>query len=197
MGLRIGGQTPYTSDGPGRLPWLTFRRNPLIKKSARRSSRARSTLASRGKLLDAVALLKADHRQVGAWFKAFSKSRSASRKQKLATMICNALTVHMAIEEGIFYPAFLRATQDLDMHHEAIVEHAGAKSLIRQIRRSSPANSFFASKVKVLGEQITHHVEEEEEPGGMFAEARKSGMDLRAVGGRMAARKKVLARRER
>ena len=168
-----------------------------MKTTARRRSKTRPSPAGNRKLPDAVALLKADHRKVGAWFKAFPKARSAARKRELASEICDALTVHMAIEEGIFYPAFLRATQDLDMHHEAIVEHAGAKSLIRQIRRSSPTNSFFASKIKVLGEQIAHHVKDEEEPGGMFAEARKSGMDLRAVGGRMAARKKVLARRAR
>ena len=141
---------------------------------------------------DAIALLKADHRQVGAWFKAFGKVRSASRKQHLATSICKALRVHVAIEEGIFYPAFLRATGDLDMHHEALVEHASAKSLIRQIENSTPSNPFFSSKVKVLGEQITHHVDEEEEPGGMFAEARKSSMDLRVVGARMLAKKRSL-----
>ena len=126
-----------------------------MKATARRRSRTRSDKTTRSKGPDAVTLLKADHRQVGAWFKAFEKARTAARKQNLATSICKALRIHVAIEEGIFYPAFLRATGDLPMHHEALVEHAGAKSLIRQIEKSRPSDPFFAAKVKVLGEQIT------------------------------------------
>ena len=57
---------------------------------------------------DAIALLKADHRQVEEWFEQFEKARNVDRKQELATRICNALTVHTTIEEEIFYPAFLR-----------------------------------------------------------------------------------------
>src|SRR5580698_4660332 len=84
----------------------------------------RSTSSSRAKSLDAIALLKADHRQVEQWFSQFEKTSSANKKQQLASNICAALTVHTSIEEEIFYPAFLRATGDQDMHHEAIVEHA-------------------------------------------------------------------------
>ena len=79
-----------------------------------------------GKPQDAVALLKADHAQVKAWFGEFEKTRSSARKQQLAKDICLALKVHTKIEEEIFYPAFLQATKDKDMHHEAIVEHDGA-----------------------------------------------------------------------
>ena len=75
---------------------------------------------------DAIALLKADHRQVEEWFEQFEKARNVDRKQELATRICNALTVHTTIEEEIFYPAFLEATDDKDMHHEAEIEHEGA-----------------------------------------------------------------------
>jgi hypothetical protein len=96
-----------------------------------RSMATRKRTAKRPK--DAVALLKADHAQVKAWFGEFEKSRSSAKKQTLATQICRALTVHCAIEEEIFYPAFLAATKDKDTHHEAIVEHAGAKKLIAEI----------------------------------------------------------------
>ena len=82
---------------------------------------------------DAIALLKADHRQVEDWFEQFCKARDDDRKQKLATQICNALKVHTTIEEEIFYPAFLEATDDLKLHHEAEVEHNGAKKLIAEI----------------------------------------------------------------
>jgi len=141
---------------------------------------------------DAIALLKADHRQVEKWFKEFEKARTDGRKLELATDICNALKVHTTIEEEIFYPAFLEATDDKDLHHEAEIEHDGAKNLIAQIDASSPDDEYFGSKVKVLSEMIKHHVKEEEQPGGMFAEAKKSNMDLDALGEQLASRKAEL-----
>lgn len=141
---------------------------------------------------DAISLLKADHRQVEAWFSEFEKAKSDSKKQQLASQICEALLVHTAIEEEIFYPAFLEATQDKDTHHEAVVEHAGAKTLIAEIQRLSPEDDYFDAKVTVLSEMIKHHVKEEEQPGGMFAEAKKSDMDLAALGERLEARKREL-----
>ena len=135
-------------------------------------STAAKKKAASPKTPDAVALLKADHRQVKQWFDEFEKSRSAKVKQTLAANICKALTVHTEIEEEIFYPAFLAATKDKDMHHEAIIEHDGAKKLIAEIEASSPADDYFDSKVHVLSEMIKHHVKEEEQPDGMFAERR-------------------------
>jgi len=144
---------------------------------------------------DAISLLKADHRQVQDWFSEFQKSKSASRKQQLVSRICEALTVHTTIEEEIFYPAFLEATRDKDIHHEAIVEHDGAKKLIGQIQGMSPEDDYFDAKVTVLSEMIKHHVREEEKPGGMFAEARKSDMDLHALGDQLRARKQEVQSR--
>jgi hemerythrin superfamily protein len=142
---------------------------------------------------DAVTLLKADHKQVKKWFAEFAKSRSATKKKSLADKICDALKVHTEIEEQIFYPAFLRATKDKDMHHEAIVEHAGAKDLIAQIQASDPSDDYYDSKVHVLSEMIKHHVNEEEQKGGMFAEAKASRkMDLDLLGQEMLERKKEL-----
>ncbi len=97
--------------------------------------------------------------------------------------------MHAQIEEEIFYPAFIEATDDKDLHHEAVVEHAGAKKLIAEIQKSSPADDYFDAKVKVLSEMIKHHVKEEEQRDGMFAEAKKADMDLGALGAKMAARK--------
>jgi hemerythrin superfamily protein len=141
---------------------------------------------------DAIALLKADHRQVESWFSQFKKAKKTDRKRKLAEEICHALKVHTRIEEEIFYPAFLVATREKDIHHEAEVEHAGAKKLIADIEAMNPEDDYYDAKVKVLSEMIKHHVKEEEKPGGMFAEARKSDMDLDDLGGRMKARKEEL-----
>lgn len=150
--------------------------------------------SGKNKAQDAVALLKADHRQVEQLFERFGKSRGGAVKRQLAASICSALTVHTRIEEEIFYPAFLEATGDKDLHHEAIVEHAGAKKLIAEIEGMNPEDDYFDARVTVLGEMIKHHVKEEEQAGGMFAEAKKSGMDLKGLGERMSAKKMELER---
>jgi hemerythrin superfamily protein len=165
------------------------------KAKAKSKSKAKGrgrTASRRTRGNDAVALLKADHRQVEQLFAQFQKARDDQRKLELATSICNALKVHTAIEEEIFYPAFLEAAEDEDIHHEAIVEHDGAKKLIAEIEASGPDDDFYDAKVTVLSEMIKHHVKEEEQPGGMFAEARKAGMDLAALGEQLAARKAEL-----
>jgi hemerythrin superfamily protein len=153
---------------------------------------ARATPKSKSSKQDAIALLKADHRQVEEWFEQFEKARDDQRKQKLATQICNALKVHTTIEEEIFYPAFLEATDDKDTHHEAEVEHDGAKKLIAEIEAIGPDDEYYDAKVKVLSEMIKHHVKEEEGTGGMFSEARKSELDLKELGEQLAARKMEL-----
>jgi hypothetical protein len=162
-----------------------------MEKSLRNGKTARRTRrASAGK--DAIAVLKADHRQVEGWFAQFKKSRKTERKAELAGKICNALKMHTRIEEEIFYPAFLAATDDTEIHHEAEVEHAGAKRLIAEIEGMAPGEDYYDAKVKVLSEMIKHHVKEEEKPGGMFAEARKSDMDLDSIGQRLRALKEQL-----
>jgi hypothetical protein len=161
----------------------TARRTQAATRSSRRSSPARN---------DAIALLKSDHRQVEDWFEQFEKARSEDRKQDLATKICNALRVHTQIEEEIFYPAFYEATREEDLHHEAIVEHDGAKKLIAEIESSGPGDEYYDARVKVLSEMIKHHVKEEEQRDGLFAKARSSDMDLEAVGEQLAARKAEL-----
>jgi hemerythrin superfamily protein len=160
--------------------------------SSRDASRFNAKAGHSAKPVNAITLLKADHRQVAEWFEEFEKSRSADKKAALAQKICAALRAHTTIEEEIFYPAFLEATGDTDIHHEAEVEHAGAKALISQIEKSDPSDDHFDAKVKVLSELIRHHVKEEEQPDGMFAEARDSQMDLEELGARLQARKEEL-----
>src|SRR5687768_8571006 len=141
---------------------------------------------------DAIGLLKADHREVEGYFEAFEKARSDDRKQQLAEKICRALTVHTTIEEEIFYPAFLEATEEEDLHHEAAVEHDGAKKLIAEIESSGPDDEYYDAKVTVLSEMIKHHVNEEEKRDGLFAKSRQSEMDLDALGEQLASRKAEL-----
>ena len=141
---------------------------------------------------DAIALLKADHRKVEELFEAYEKATGDGRKQKLAEQICMELTVHAKIEEDVFYPACEGAVEQ-DLIDEAYVEHDGAKVLIAEIEAGGPDDKFYDAKVKVLSEMIEHHVEEEEKRvEGMFAQARKAGLDMDDLGERMAAEKKSL-----
>jgi hemerythrin superfamily protein len=165
------------------------KRSTTGRSQKRSGSRSAARSSSRAKPQDAIALLKADHRQVEEWFSQFEKSNSSSRKQDLAQKICMALKAHTMIEEEIFYPAFLEATEEEDIHHEAEVEHDGAKKLIAQIESSGPDDEYFDARVTVLSEMIKHHVKEEEKRDGMFAKARQADMDLTVLGEQLAARK--------
>jgi hemerythrin superfamily protein len=141
---------------------------------------------------DAIALLKADHRAVEELFEKFEKASDYERKRKLAEEICLELSVHAQIEEEIFYPA-CEGKVDEDLLKESYVEHDGAKVLIAEISKGSPDDDFYDAKVKVLQEEIEHHVEEEEKRlEGLFAQARKAELDMDALGQDLAARKAQL-----
>ena len=145
--------------------------------------------------LDATQLLTQDHRKVEELFEQFEKASGDGRKEKIAKQICTELKVHAMIEEEIFYPA-LRGKIEEDALDEAYVEHDGAKLLINDIEAGGPDEEFYDAKVKVLQEQIEHHVKEEEkESGNIFQQARAADVDLVALGEQMAARKAELMER--
>ena len=144
------------------------------------------------KKLDAIALLKADHDQVEDLFKQYEKASGDGRKEKLAKQICRELTIHTTIEEEIFYPA-CEGKVDEDLLKEAYVEHDAAKVLIAEIEAGEPSDEFYDAKVKVLQEQIEHHIEEEEKRvEGLFSQARKAGLDMDALGEQLESRKTEL-----
>jgi len=141
---------------------------------------------------DAIALLKADHREVEDLFAKFEKASGEGRKQALAHEICRQLTVHATIEEEIFYPACEGKVED-ELLKEAYVEHDAAKLLIAEIEAGGPSDEYYDAKVKVLKEEIEHHVEEEEKRlEGLFSQARKAGLDMDSLGELLAARKAEL-----
>jgi hemerythrin superfamily protein len=144
---------------------------------------------------DAVTLLKADHAEVKKLFKAYqklvNKDADAGERQATAEQICMLLTVHAQIEEEIFYPAAREVLGDeVDLVDEADVEHASAKDLIAQIQSGQPDDDHYDARVKVLGEYIEHHVQEEE--GEMFPKVKDAGLDTKAVGQQLAERKEEL-----
>jgi hypothetical protein len=132
---------------------------------------------------DAIALLKADHREAESLFKEYEQLKEAGKTQEkfaVATKVCDALLIHMEIEEKLFYPQVRGQIDEDDMMNEALVEHAGAKDLIKQLGSMKPDDPMFDAKVKVLSDQIEHHVKEEEKE--MFPEAKKSNINLKELG---------------
>jgi hypothetical protein len=139
---------------------------------------------------DAIALLKADHRKVEELFEKYETARS--KKSDIARQICMELTIHTMLEEEIFYPACREGGVESDMLDEANVEHDGAKVLIAELENGKPDDAFHDAKVKVLSEEIKHHVKEEEKRGGIFTGAREADLDLEALGEQLTARKEEL-----
>ncbi|HEY3645983.1 MAG TPA: hemerythrin domain-containing protein [Gammaproteobacteria bacterium] len=137
---------------------------------------------------DAVALLKADHQEAKELYKKFFKAKTAAQKKELAGQLCLALSVHMRIEEDIFYPAVAKALKEKDklVVPEARVEHSSLKRLITEVEEA-PEDDEFEARVQVMCEYTTHHVKEEETK--MFPKAKASGVDLADLGERLQYRK--------
>lgn len=146
------------------------------------------------KTQDAITLLTEDHKNVRKMFADFEKLKkgngSSDAKAALVARICGELSVHAYVEEEIFYPVVREAIGDDDLMDEADVEHAEAKDLIAQLKDMKPWDDHYDAKVTVLGENIAHHVKEEE--GEMFPGAKKAKVDMKELGAQIVRRKKAL-----
>jgi len=139
--------------------------------------------------VDAIDLLKQDHERVEKAFKEFEKMdrQDTEACRGLIERVCEALTVHSTLEEEIFYPAVREAIDDDDLMSEAAVEHETARMLIEQLQNMAPDDPNYFATFTVLGEYVRHHIKEEQNE--MFPAARKSGIDLAALGERLRARR--------
>ncbi len=130
------------------------------KRSPRQTARRSSDLKK------IVKALEDDHSKVDKLFKRFEKLKKAEDESRyeLVPQICTMLKVHAKLEEDLVYPAAHEILgDDADMVEEAQVEHASAKQLIAELEQMNTEEPLFDAKVKVLGEYINHHVEEEED----------------------------------
>ena len=145
---------------------------------------------------DAIALLKADHRKVEQLFDSYEKANDNAQKRKIAKEVCTELIIHTIIEEEIFYPACREKIGDQKMN-EAQVEHDGAKVMIMELLAGSPdKDEYYDAKLKVLAEEIKHHVHEEEKRSeGIFAKAKEAGVETAELSQRLTARKQELKAR--
>lgn len=156
--------------------------------SKSRTASTRKSTTARGK--DAIAVLKAQHRDVEKLFDQFRKARAEDRKAKLSQQICTQLKIHTRIEEELLYPTAHDELSDVTLVDEAYVEHNAAKELIADIEKTEPSDEMFEARMKVLEEQILHHVKEEERE--LFPKIRKADMDLKAMGEALEKRTKEL-----
>jgi len=144
--------------------------------------------------VDAVEILKREHRTFARQFQALFAAHSAHRRRELATQLCNELKIHFALEEDIFFPAFVYATQDTLTRCVAFIHHESAKSLIEEIEGLDPVDSEFLGRAHALSRMISHHSNEAERPNGIFDEARTADMDWTRVGTALLERKQALER---
>jgi hemerythrin superfamily protein len=165
----------------------------MAKTSAQKKpTEAEETTRGAAGALDAIALLKADHKQVAAMFEEFLEGDLADdAKDNLAANICKALSIHAQIEEEIFYPAAREAvsSDDEDLLDEAEVEHGSIKDLVAAIEGHED-DALFDAQVKVMSEWVKHHVKEEETE--LFPKLSKTDMDMKEIGAALAARKEAL-----
>ena len=112
--------------------------------------------------MNAIKLLKHQHREVDALFKQLHKAKAGGPRRSVFEKIADALAVHSAIEERHFYPAVKEKPTETILL-ESVEEHLAVKRVIADLLRLDAADETFAAKVKVLEDEVVHHVEEEEE----------------------------------
>ena len=142
--------------------------------------------------MDAIALLKADHKAVEERFAMFSAlgNRAFKAKGKIVKDVIKALTKHAAIEEAVFYPiARERLQESGHLVLEALEEHHVVKWTLSELDQMNPSEERFDAKFTVLMETVRHHVREEEKV--LFPAVRKafSKLELHELGEELASAK--------
>jgi hypothetical protein len=142
-----------------------------------------------------VASLKDDHKDVKRALREFEKldaRADAPRMQALVARTLALLEMHATLELELFYPALRAAAVEGDLVDEAEIEHASMTALIEQTRRAGPSDAKYVARIKVLGEYVRHHVQEEEKPCSAPSGARPVRWEELAAA--MAARRMELMR---
>ena len=138
---------------------------------------------------DVFEMLKTDHRHVQDLFTRFEDADKRTRAS-IADEALTALEVHAALEEELVYPAIAEVIDDEETINEAKEEHHVAKLLIRELRKLDGDEEGFATKFKVLGELVGHHIEEEE--GEVFPQAQEGGFEPESLSEEASKRKAKL-----
>ena len=122
--------------------------------------------------MNAIDLLEQQHREVEELFEEFEGAGDGAKKTKerLCREISDALAMHAEIEEKLFYPESKQENTE-EILRESVEEHLSMKRILADLLESGPSDEQFDAKMKVLKEQVEHHVEEEEKE--LFPKVRK------------------------
>jgi hemerythrin superfamily protein len=134
--------------------------------------------------MNAIELLKRQHREVEALFRQLEKARSAGPRRKIFEGVADALAIHATIEERHFYPSVrTKATQEILL--ESLEEHLAIKRVLADLLETDVSDRTFEAKIKVLEDEVEHHVEEEE--GDLFPKVARvfDEDDLELIGAAM------------
>ena len=147
--------------------------------------------------MNALDLLKADHQKVSQLFEQAEGTENEKKKQQLFEQIKTELETHTHIEETIFYPALQEQEELKDMVLEAFEEHKQVKTLLREISNLTDGSEKFDAKLKVMKENVEHHVEEEETEMFPKVEQFFDETQLEELGQQMEAEKKKFGKTQR
>jgi hemerythrin superfamily protein len=134
---------------------------------------------------DAIVQLKEDHKRVKKLFKDFQQAGEGAkaRKGKIVDQILEELTVHTYLENEVMYPAVRKALPDLEEDVlESYEEHHVADVLCMELSTMSPDDEHFEAKTTVLIENVTHHIQEEEQDWFPKVRAGLSRKELQSLG---------------
>jgi hemerythrin superfamily protein len=111
--------------------------------------------------MDAIEMLISQHKEVDGLFEQIEAAKTEDEKADLFAQLADKLAVHATIEEKHFYPA-VKAKRTEDILLESLEEHLGIKRVLADLLATEASDDTFDAKIKVLKEQVEHHVEEEQ-----------------------------------
>lgn len=159
-----------------------------------RTSRNHVFLKTSRRRFDATELLATQHRQVERLLAKIGRCRIVGTRVALVDKLCTVMSLHAVLEKEVFYPAFLAATRNRELHRQAEFGLEACTKLLAQVAEHRDQHHLLDARMKIVADAIRHHIREEEKPDGVFAVARIAGMDLPALGQRMRARKYLMKR---
>jgi hemerythrin superfamily protein len=115
---------------------------------------------------DAIVLLREDHKEIRQVFKQFQKAEdeSSATRQRLVDRMIELLTVHTYVENEVMYPRVRELLPDLEHDIlESYEEHHVADVLVVELAAMKADDERFNAKTTVLIENVSHHIQEEED----------------------------------
>ena len=139
---------------------------------------------------DALTMLEQEHRQISKLFAEF-ETADVMRKTRIVDRLCTTLRLHAQIEEEILYPAAHDALEHAgDLIDDTGTEHASIKVLVGRLEQTGPADEHYDALVRVLGDYVKYHLEEEEQH--LFPRLRVAELDLLQLGVQLSLRRNEL-----